>query len=63
MIWQRKEQVAGAYSGEAQHMLGPENPLKSIDFTGPEAGLAPIALPLNTPLVDLIKKIIIMFLF
>ena len=49
--------------GRAQLMLGPENPLKSIDFTGPEAGLAPIALPLNAPLVDLIKKIIIMFLF
>ena len=38
MIWKRKEQVAGAYSGEAQHMLGPENPLKSIDFTGPWGG-------------------------
>ena len=45
MIWQRKEQVAGAYSGEAQHMLGPENPLKSIDFTGPWGGSAPIAPP------------------
>ena len=46
---------AGAYSGicpeglkffylsrGAMHPLGPENPLKSIDFTGP-GGLTPIA--------------------
>ena len=46
---------AGAYSGicpggGAQHPFGPENPLKSIDFTGP-GGLNPIA-PLNTPLIQ-----------
>jgi len=34
-----------------QHPLGHENPLKSIDFTGPVGGLAPIAPPLNTPLI------------
>ena len=75
-LWKMRRLISLAYSGNcpgglkfflsrgrAQHMLGPENPLKSIDFTGPEGGLAPIALPLNTPLVDLIKKIIIMFLF
>jgi len=28
----------------AKHPLGPENPLKSIDFTGP-GGLSPIASP------------------
>ena len=32
----------------AQHLLGPENPLKSIDFTGPGGELSPP--PLNTPL-------------
>ena len=37
---------AGAYSGicpggGAQHPFGPENPLKSIDFTGPGGGLTP----------------------
>ena len=52
--------VAGAYSeicpgGDlkffslsrvwAQHPLGPENTLKSINFTGPGGGLAPIAPP------------------
>ena len=31
--------------GGAQHLLGPENPLKSKYFTGPGGGLAPIALP------------------
>ena len=36
--------------GGAQHPLGPENPLKSIDFTGPGESLAS---PLNTPLTDL----------
>ena len=57
--------VAGAYSGTcpgggtlnvfslsrvwAQHPLGPENTLKSINFTGPGGGLSPIA-PLNAPL-------------
>ena len=34
--------------GGAQHPLGPENPLKSINNTGPGGGWAPIA-PLNTP--------------
>ena len=38
------------YRGEgAQHLLGPENPLKSIDFFGP-GGLSPYSPPLNTPL-------------
>ena len=42
--------MSGAYSGifpggGAQNPLGPENPLKSIDFTGPGGGLAPIAPP------------------
>ena len=32
------------FPGGAQHPLGPENPLKSIDFTGP-GGLAPLAPP------------------
>ena len=54
--------VTGAYSGicpggltffffpgGAQHPLGHENPLKSIDFTGPGGALAPIAPPLNKP--------------
>ena len=31
--------------GGAQHPFGHENPLKSIDFTGPGWGLAPIAPP------------------
>ena len=35
-----------SFQGEAQHPLGPENPLKSINFTGPGGGLAPIAPPL-----------------
>ena len=26
--------------GGGQHLLGPEHPQKSIDFTGPEGGLA-----------------------
>ena len=39
-----------SFQGGAQHLLGYENPLKSIDFTGQGGGgLAPIA-PLNTPL-------------
>jgi len=38
-----------SFQGGAQQPLGPENPLKSKDFTGPGGGLAPIA-PLNTPL-------------
>ena len=58
-LWKIRRLISLAYSGN----WGPENPLKSIDFTGPGGGLAPIALPLNTPLVDLIKKIKIMFLF
>ena len=29
------------FPGGAQHPLGPENPLKSKDFTGPGGGLAP----------------------
>ena len=33
------------FPGGAQHPLGPENPLKSIDFTSQEGGLAPIAPP------------------
>ena len=33
------------FPGGAQHPLGPENPLKSIDFTGPWGSLAPIAYP------------------
>ena len=33
--------------------VGPENPLKPIDFTGPW-GLAPLAPPLNTPLLHAI---------
>jgi len=33
------------FSGGAQHPLGPENPLKSIDFTGSGGGLAPITPP------------------
>ena len=32
-----------------QHLLGPENPLKSIDFTGPGGGLVPIAPPEYAP--------------
>ena len=36
--------------GGGQHLLGPEHPQKSIDFTGPEGGLALKAPPLNTPL-------------
>jgi len=32
----------------AQHPLGPENPLKSIDFTGP-GGLSPQPPPPPTP--------------
>ena len=39
------------FPGGAQYPLGPENPLKSIDFTSQEGGLAPIAPPLNTPLI------------
>ena len=35
-----------------QHPFGPENPPKSIYFTGPGGGLAPIA-PLNTLLISL----------
>jgi len=36
----------------AQHPLGPENLLKSIDFTGPGGGLSPHSPPpLNTPLM------------
>jgi len=31
--------------GGAQHPLGPEKPLKSIDFTGYGGGLAPIVPP------------------
>ena len=50
---QRKMLLTGAYSGicpgGAQHPLGPENPLKSIDFTSP-GGLSPHSPPLNTPL-------------
>ena len=56
--------ISGAYSGIcpggglnfflsmrwAQHPLGPENPLKSIDFTGPEGAHSPI--PLKRPLDD-----------
>jgi len=38
-----------SFQGGARYPLGYENPLKSIDFTGPGGGLAPIA-PLNTPL-------------
>jgi len=35
--------------------VGPENPLKSIDFTGPGGGgLAPY---LTTPLLELFKKL------
>jgi len=35
----------------AQHSLGHENPLKSIDFAGPEGGgLSPHRPPLYTPL-------------
>ena len=35
----------------SQHPLGPENPLKSIDFTDPGRGLAPITPhTLTTPL-------------
>jgi len=41
------------FPGEAQHMLGPENPLKSIDFTGPGGGVSPHPLPWNTPLTSL----------
>ena len=41
------------FPGGAQHPLGPENPLKSIEFTGPGRGLAHIAPPLNTPLTSL----------
>ena len=65
---------AGAYSGiclgglkffylsrGAMHPLGPENPLKSIDFTGP-GGLTPIAPPRIGPwtfrLTRLFKKVI-----
>ena len=36
--------------GGAQNPFGPENPLKSIGFTGPGGGLASIAPPWNTPL-------------
>ena len=32
------------FQGGAQHPLGPENPLKSIDFTGP-GGLSPHSPP------------------
>ena len=35
--------------GGAQHPLGHENPLKSIDFIGPGGGLSPKSPPLNTP--------------
>ena len=31
--------------GGAQHQLGSEYPLNSIDFTGPVGGLVPIPLP------------------
>jgi len=34
-----------SFQGGAQHPLGHENLLKSIDFTGPGGGLAPIAPP------------------
>ena len=41
----------GGGSTVSQHPLGPENPLKSIDFTDPGRGLAPITPPtLTTPL-------------
>ena len=41
---------AGASSGicpgwGAQHPVGPKKPLKSMDFTGPGGGLAPMAPP------------------
>ena len=35
---------------------GDENPLKSIDFTGPGGGLSPHSPPLNTPLASLVKS-------
>ena len=38
------------YKGKAQHPSGPENPLKSIDFTGQGGGLSPHSPPLNTTL-------------
>ena len=46
------------FQGGAQNPLGPKNPLKSIDFTGPDEGLAPIAPPLNTPLLEFLKRLI-----
>ena len=33
------------FPGEAQHPLGPENPLKLIDFTGPGGWLSPHSPP------------------
>ena len=34
-----------SFPGDAQHPLGPENPLKLKDFTGHGEGLVPIAPP------------------
>ena len=31
--------------GGGQHLLGPEHPQKSIDFTGPEGGAGPQSPP------------------
>ena len=62
-----KTLFSGAYSGicpggayffslsrGAHHPLGPANPLKSLNFSAPGGGLAPIAPPLNTPLTFLV---------
>ena len=49
-----------SFPGDAQHPLGPENPLKLKDFTGHGEGLVPIAPPLTTPLRPVCSMILVL---